>query len=427
MSLLKTSFLNSIAVVTRLGTALFLNKVLAVYVGPAGYAIIGQFQSIVSMVTTFASGSINTGVTKYTAEYHGHEEKQITVWRTAGVISVIGALSVALLLVLFNEPLALFALKDKSLSGVFIWLASGLVLCVFNGLLLAILNGKKEVGRYVTANITGSLIGAVSAAVLASQFGLYGALVALAINQALTFIMTLNLCRRAAWFKIKNLFGQIDCDIAKKLGGYTLMSATTAIVVPISHILIREYLSNRFGIRAAGYWQAVWKISDLYLMLVTTTLSIYYLPRLSEIRSSHELKHEITQGYQKILPVAAVGAFAIYFLRDYIIKILFTADFAPMRDLFTWQLIGDVVKIASWLLGYVLIGRAMVTLVVVTEIFFASSFVCFTMLFTKYLGVSGVTFAFFVNYVVHWFTMFYLVTKYSASLKENENASLANT
>lgn len=84
MTLLKTSALNGIAVGVRMLTALGLNKVLAYSVGPSGYAVIGQFQNFVSMLTTFASGAINTGVTKYTAEYSDDEARQRMVWRTAG-------------------------------------------------------------------------------------------------------------------------------------------------------------------------------------------------------------------------------------------------------------------------------------------------------------------------------------------------------
>lgn len=86
MTLIKTSLLNGIAVLFKMLTLLGLNKILAIYVGPAGYAVLGQFQNAVQMITTLASGAINTGVTKYTAEYHGEEEKQHTVWRTAGTI-----------------------------------------------------------------------------------------------------------------------------------------------------------------------------------------------------------------------------------------------------------------------------------------------------------------------------------------------------
>ncbi|MEG1345923.1 MAG: hypothetical protein RSC78_04255 [Acidaminococcaceae bacterium] len=88
MSLIKTSLLNAIAVVIKMLTMLGLNKILAIYVGPAGYAAIGNFQNAVQMISTFANGAINTGVVKYTAEYHDAEEKQRQVWRTAGTIAV---------------------------------------------------------------------------------------------------------------------------------------------------------------------------------------------------------------------------------------------------------------------------------------------------------------------------------------------------
>ncbi|MGE4416327.1 MAG: O-antigen translocase, partial [Marinobacterium sp.] len=81
MTLIKTSLLNGIAVVIKMLTLLGLNKILAIYVGPAGYAALGQFQNAVQMITTLASGAINTGVTKYTAEYHEDEAKQHAVWR----------------------------------------------------------------------------------------------------------------------------------------------------------------------------------------------------------------------------------------------------------------------------------------------------------------------------------------------------------
>ena len=83
MNLIKTSSLNAIAVVVKMLVGLFLNKILAVYVGPAGYAVIGQFQNAISMITGFASGAINTGVVKYTAEYSHDEVAQARVWQAA--------------------------------------------------------------------------------------------------------------------------------------------------------------------------------------------------------------------------------------------------------------------------------------------------------------------------------------------------------
>ena len=114
MTLIKTSLLNGIAVVIKMLTLLGINKILAIYVGPAGYAALGQFQNAMTMITTFASGAINTGVTKYTAEYYDDEPKQRLVWRTAGTIALVGSVVTALLIAIFNQTLAAWFLKDAS-------------------------------------------------------------------------------------------------------------------------------------------------------------------------------------------------------------------------------------------------------------------------------------------------------------------------
>ncbi|MFX5937784.1 O-antigen translocase, partial [Acinetobacter baumannii] len=75
-------------------------------------------------------------------------------------------------------------LQDAQYANVFLWLAGGLVLFVLNSLLLAILNGKKAVASYVTANVATSLVTLLATWLLAAAWGLYGALVALAINQS---------------------------------------------------------------------------------------------------------------------------------------------------------------------------------------------------------------------------------------------------
>lgn len=402
MTLIRTSLLNGIAVAIKMLTLLGINKILAVYVGPAGYAALGQFQNAVQMITTFASGAINTGVTKYTAEYHDDEAKQHRVWRTAGTIALAGSLVTGALIAVFNQPLAAWFLKDSSYGGVFLWFAATLVLFTFNTLLLAILNGKKEITRYVLANIAGSIFALLVTGTMAIRFGLYGALVALAVYQSLTFFVTLLLCYKAPWFKISYLFGRIEKKIAVNLGKYTAMALTSAACVPISHILVRNHLGETFGWDAAGYWEAMWRLSGAYLVLVTTTLSVYYLPKLSELSNSNEIKKEIIQGYRVILPVAALSGFAIYLFRDVIIELLFTSDFSAMRDLFAWQIIGDTLKIGSWILAYVMLGNAMFKPFMALEIVFAAGFVALTWLFTASMGVAGVVVAHAVNYAIYW-------------------------
>lgn len=409
MSLVKTSLLNGIAVIIKVASALVLNKILAVYVGPAGYAVIGQFQNAVSIVVNLAGGVVATGVTKATAQHFDDEAKQHAVWQTAIRFSLGASIVAAIVLLLMGNILAQWLLHRADMSSVFVWLALTLPAMAANNLLLAIVNGKKEVGIYVVTNIIGSFISMVVTGLLAFNFGLYGTLVAFTINPAIVLLSTAAIVARRDWFKTRFLWGQINRPALRELSGFGLMGLTSALTMPITFMLIRGHLEANLGLTAAGYWQASWKISEIYLMLVTTTLSVYYLPRLAEIRTAHELKTEILKIYRFVMPIVAVSAITIFLLRDFIICSLFTPDFLPMRELFPWQVAGDVVKIGSWILAYIMLGRAMVKVFIITEISFSISFVVLSWFLVNNFGLIGISIAYAVNYGLYWICMIYLI------------------
>lgn len=388
-----------------------LNKILAVYLGPTGYAAIGQFQNFIQMVTTFAGSAINTAVVKYTAEYHEDETKQRAVWKTAGSIVFLFSLVFAILILIFQKQLALYIFQSLKYQTIFIWFAIFLIFFNFNTLFLAILNGKKEILKLVLANIAGSLFALVITGVLAIKLQLYGALIALSIYQSIAFIVTLILCHRADWFEFSSLLGKIDLGITKKFASFILMALVSAICVPLSQMLIRAYLTQEFSLAYAGYWEAMIRLSTVYLLLVTTTLGVYYLPRLSELNAIHEIKKEVYLGYKFIFPLAVVGGICVFILRDWIINLLFSPSFAPMQDLFLWQMMGDALKIGSWILAYLMLSKAMTKLYICTEIIFTVSIIALTYICTQVFGFEGVSIAHLINYGLYWIVISLFIFK----------------
>ncbi|ENW85205.1 hypothetical protein F906_02732 [Acinetobacter pseudolwoffii] len=417
MNLLQTSVLNGVAVLIKTITLFVLNKILAVYLGPTGYAALGQFQNFIQMVTTFAGSAINTAVIKYTAEYHEDESKQRAIWKTAGSIVFVFSLMFAFLILIFQRQLSLYIFHTLEYQTVFVWFAVFLLFFNFNTLFLAILNGKKEILKLVLANIAGSLLALIVTSILAIKLHLYGALIALSIYQSIAFIVTLFLCYRADWFKFSSLFGKIDLKITKKFSSFIWMALVSAICVPLSQMLIRAYLSQEFGLAYAGYWEAMIRLSTVYLMLVTTTLGVYYLPRLSELQMIDEIKKEVYLGYKFLFPLAVAGGIIIFVLRDLIIKVLFSPSFAPMQSLFFWQMMGDALKIGSWILAYLMLSKAMTKLYISTEIIFTLSLIALTYVCTQLFGFEGVSMAHFINYGMYWIVISFFIFK---SLKQRE-------
>lgn len=417
MSLVRSSLLNGIAVAVKVGTAMLLNKVLAMYVGPSGYAMIGQFQNAMTVALSLGGGVMGPGVTKGTAQHFDNQAQQHAVWQTALKLTLAATLAASLLFLVAHRWLSNLLLERADMGTVFIGLGLALPAIAVNNLLLAIINGKKDVATFVSANIIGSLLSLLVVGTLAYVWGLYGALLAIAISPAVALLATGALVSRRDWFRAPYLWGKINRPVVRELSGFGLMGITTAIMTPLAFMFIRNHLSSTLGLNAAGYWQASWKISEIYLMLVTLTLSMYYLPRLAEIKTRTEMQQEIIKVYSVVLPVVICGAIVMYLLRDFITEYLFSRDFAPMRDLFPWQLTGDVLKIGSWILSYIMLGRAMVRTFVMTEVIFSLSFYGLTVVFSAEFGLQGVAMAYACNYLVYWIVMALLVKNEMKKMK----------
>lgn len=384
-----------------------INKVLAVMVGPSGYAIVGQFQNLVQMLTTFSSGAVTTGVTKYTAEKKDDLGFIHGLWKTAGTISIIGSLITGTLLVVFSRSLSLYFLKDENYQNVFYWLAGSLIFFVFNSFLLSIMNGKKEIKIYVAANISGSLLSLLSVYIFSSVWGLEGSLIALAVYQSIAFVVTFFLILRLPWFKLSYLAGAIQKQHLIGLSHFTLMSLAAAVCLPSSHLVVRSFLIEHLSPEAAGEWEGLTRLSSAYLMFLTTTLSVYFLPRMSEIKTKKETVTELNYILKYLIPGLIISICFIYFFRNLIISVLFSDKFIFIEQLIGIQLIGDFFKMLGWTMGYILIARGLTKEFVISEILFSLTFIAFSYYAVDSIGLIGMSYAHLLNYIFYALYLFY--------------------
>ncbi len=410
MTLIKTSFLTAIATIIKVIVAFIINKFLSFYVGPSGLAIVGQMQDFVTLITTLANGGTGQGIVKYTSEYKTIDQKK-KIFSTSVLISLVCSFFMMLLLILFNDSFSVLVLKSHDYANVFTVFGVTLFLFGINVVLLSILNGQKEIKKFVLVNIANSIFSLIITSVLVVNYNLIGALYSLVVNQSLVFFVTLFFVINTKWFKFSYFFNGVDKNSFKKLIKFSLMTLVSALMVPFSLLVIRNYIGSNLSWDSAGYWQGIWYISSVYLMIITSSLSIYYLPKLSELTDKNELIKEIISGYKIIMPIVCILAISIFLFREQIILIAFSDKFMPMKDLFAWQLIGDVIKMASWLLSYLLIAKAMTKYFIATEIIFSLTFMSFSILFIDLFGLVGITYAFTLNYIIYFITVFVIVKK----------------
>jgi len=415
--------MSGIATLLSVIARFIINKVVSVYVGPAGLTLIGQLQNFVAFVLSIANGSINTGVTKYLAEKNSAQDvHDRNIMMSALWVNVVCALLSGVVVFLGAEYWAKALLADVKYAPVFKLFSVTLLFFALNTLFMAVLNGKKNIKTYISINILGSLIGLCMSVTLVYLFGLTGGLYAIVTNQSIIFLVTCVFVMRT---QIPNLLFQAQRFLPsrehlKKLGMFALMTFTAAAVTPFVNMLIRTNLIDHFGEHETGYWQGVSYISIMYLMMITTSLKTYLLPKFSEIDAPEGLRGEFRYAAMIIVPLVIVSAAVIYFMRDYIIVIAFSSEFFEMRDLFLWQLVGDVLKIIGWLFGIMLAAKAMIVRSMIANVSFGFVLYVLSIVMVDQYGLVGATYAYAINYALFLpFVVFLAWPAFVGSLKSN--------
>lgn len=401
----------AISTLVKMLTSFITVKVVAVVIGPTGIALLGQLNNFTNILLSVASGGINNGITKHIAENKDAPRKIQLFLSTALHITLILSVFCGLSLILFASTLSRLILSDVKYSYVFILFGISITLYTLNSFILSVLNGYKDFKKFINISIVTSLVGALFTVGLVWVWNLKGALISVVTYQSVVFFITLFMVAKSKWLTIINFNKHFSRAVLKKYLGYSLMTLVTAATVPVSQLLIRSYVITNLSLNEAGWLEAINRISGMYLMVITSSFGVYYLPRLSEIKDKKELKKEIFTAYKVIIPLITIGFTLIYFGRDIIIRILFTKEFYPMRDLFVWQLTGDIFKISSWLLAYLMIAKSMTKQYILIEIIFCSTFVALSIFLVRLNGLEGVPQAYMINYFISFITLIIIFRK----------------
>jgi len=401
MNIVRTSFYTAIGTAARLLAGLVAIKLVASFAGPEGVGKLGQFMSLMSVLAVLAGGGISSAIVKYVAEYRADPQRLARLLSAALWYALCASSLMGVVALVFSRPIAVWLLGDPDYAGLVRLLAVAQIGIALVNYLLAVINGFMDVRRLAFIQVLGSIVGTLMMVWLARWLHLYGALLALVVSQVLWLIFGLPAWWRSSYFRRRLLRMHFDREMTLRLATFSVMTLTSALLPPLVNMAVRDHLALQFGWNQVGYWQAVSKVSDAYLLFLTTAINIYYLPKLASTHERASLVFELRNAYRYILPAVAVLAASVYFCRGLVTRVLFSADFVSANALYGPQLLGDVVKIASFILSYMMLAKAMTRLFVISECVFAASYLALVYLFTAHFGLIGAMYAFLLNYLFY--------------------------
>lgn len=411
LDIIKVFSFTSLSTLVKMLTGFISVKVVAVIIGPAGVALVGQLNNFASIIMTLANGGITSGVTRNIAAFKDKDDVVKSYIGTSVKITLCLSAVCGTLLVIFSRYLSNLILHTDEYPYVFVIFGATLFFYALNTLVMAIINGYKYFRLYVKISMISSIVGLGISLLLVSALGVSGALVNAVTSQTFIFIVTMIFLwkNKMTFVSFQWLFAQFDYSKMLNLLKFSLMTLVTAFCTPMVQLVIRNHIINTMSIEMAGCWEGMNRLSGMYLMVITSSFGVYYMPRLAELNDPNSIKHEILTAYKVIIPCLLLGFTFIYFMRNFIINVLFSSDFYKMKDLFLWQLLGDFFKITSWLLAYVMSAKAMMKTFISTEVLFNCLYVILALLCSSFWGVSGVIIGYMINYICYLLAMYFLI------------------
>ena len=341
--------------------------------GPATIARWAQLSSVIDLISAVACAGLSPGVTVLVARVSRPRE-QNTILQTAVMLGV--ACSAVTLIGMIG--LAEFQNLDARIEVLHEPLLRWTVLAVglFAATPILAMQAWQSQGHparscwLTLAMATMSVMAAVTAPQFLLCTGL--AISVLAPLMVLLGALIISIPLTAWYFRDAWQTAVTTIRPVKSLLTFLPAGLSIGLLSPLSLIAARELLGGALGWEAVASVQAIWRSADWVAALVSGMLSLVFLPRMSRAISgsgpTHALWREIGAAIRWLWIPAAVILGAMIWAGPQWLVGLFGLSVVPDPAVFSTFLVGEWLRMGSWILLYGLFATGSQRVIAVGEL-----------------------------------------------------------
>lgn len=383
-------------------------KFIAIELGAPGVGLLGILTSAASLgVVLFGLGLTTSGV-QATAAADGDaalfQRSRAALLHGSGWLGGVGGFLVALLGMTLGESF----LPKPAQPALMVWLGVALAAMVVSGGHLALLNGTGRIRSLAISNACGSAVGTVVTIALVYISGQAGLVAALAAAPLATLACTTwFICREpkveprprvVEWWP--ELRGMV------RLGGVVMLGL---LLGSATQFIMRVWLQEAQGLAIAGYFQAAWTITSLYLGFVLMALAVEYYPRIStQSAEPRQLNASVDGQVRVALLLGAPVLLWMMILAPFVLHILYASGFQAAVGILRWQLFGDILKIVGWAVAFLLLARKARGAFFLAELSWNMGYLVLALPLLSHQGLSGAGMAYSGAYAIYVFVTLWL-------------------
>lgn len=379
-------------------------KVVAVLLGPAGVGLIGMYLSLIQTASSVAAMGFGNVGTRQIAAAHaeggalavGHTRRTL-FWGTL-LLALIGAS----IFWLMSGWIAREILGDGAQANEVAWLSLGVALTVAAGSQGALLTGLRRIGDLARINVGSGALGALFGVAALWLWDEQGLIVMILIGPVVTFLLGHVYVAR-----LGPPAGAVPSLSAMSHEWRTMVTLGFAfmlsgLVATLGFLVARTLVQRALGIDALGHFQAAWAIGMTYLGFVLGAMGTDYYPRLTAAISDPVAATRIVNEQTEVaILLCSPVLLAMIGLAPWVIHLLYSPEFAPAVEILRWQLLGDLLKVMSWPLGFIILASGAGKTFVLTESLGMIVFLFGVFFGLPLVGVNATGIAFFAMYVAY--------------------------
>ena len=403
-TILRSSSIIGGAQVINIAVGLVKMKVVAVMLGPAGVGLIGLYLSLIQTASSIAAMGLGNVGTRQIAVARA-EGGDIAVGRTRRALfwgTMLLALIGAALFWLASGWIARVILADETRATDVAWLSVGVALTVAAGSQGALLTGLRRIGDLARINVGAGVIGAALGVLALWLWGAQGLIAMILVAPVVTFLLGHVYVTRLGppvgpLIRLPEMSREWQTMLTL---GFAFM--LSGLVTTLGHLAARTLVQRELGAEALGQFQAAWAIGMTYLGFVLSAMGTDYYPRLTAaVRDTATATRLVNEQTEVALLLCAPVLLAMLGLAPWVIHLLYSAEFGPAVEILRWQLLGDILKVMSWPLGFVLLAVGAGKTFILTESLGMGVFVLGVLIGLPLIGVTATGVAFLALYVAY--------------------------
>lgn len=413
--ILKSSAVIGGSSILNIAIGIVRTKAMAVFLGPAGFGLMGLYGSIADLAQSIAGMGISGSGVRQIAEAVGTGDTEriartvVVLRRTSVVLGVLGAI----LLVALSRQVSVLTFGSEQHTAAVALLA----LAVFFRLVSlgqgALIQGMRRISDLARMGVLGALFGTIISILLVYFLRERGVVPSLVGIAAMSVVTSWWYSRKVRIEPPVLTAVQVRQETASllKLGfafmasGFLMMGAAYAV---------RIIITRSTGVEAAGYYQSAWTLGGLYVGFVLQAMVADFYPRLTAVaKDNSECNRMVNEQAQISLLLSGPGVLATLTFTPLVIALFYSAKFGAAVEILRWICLGMSLRVITWPMGIIIMAKGESSFFFWTELAWTVVNVGLSWICVKSFGLNGAGIAFFGSYVFHGLLIYPIVRRLS--------------